>query len=174
LPDPNASLQTKTPPKPEVVKPETVKPAAPPEQGAASAGAQGATDKFSLYNLLPGRPPQATSAPAKEPVTGGVKEAAEQTDRVTTFLQVGAYENDAEADTMSAKLALMGFEAKTSTFERDGKTLRRVRIGPLRQQEEVERIRTALRNNHIEASVVRVPVDHSSKPAAAKKTSPKD
>lgn len=167
LPDPNVSLRTRDAP-----KPEPVKPAPTGEQATAPAPNTATEGKFSLYDLLPGRPPQ-TSTPAKEPTGGVVKEApADNAGKTIYFLQVGAYENDAEADTMSAKLALMGFEAKTSKFDRDGKTLRRVRIGPLHQQEDVERIRTALSNNKIEASVIRVPVEEKTKSGTVKKTSP--
>lgn len=154
LPDPNQSLygQTVTP-----VTPASSAPIGAPNTAPATAASSApsptppasAPNKFSIYDLLPGKPATETSAvkddPAKE-----VKGA----DKGRYLLQVGAYENPAEADAMRAKLALGGFEASISKRERDGKTLHRVRIGPINSTEEMNRIRASLMQNGIETSVV--------------------
>ncbi len=146
LPDPNKSLYGKEPAKAAV-------PATPTPAPAAAAD-----QPFSLYNLLPGK--SAPSSAVPDPVKGTVKSdpAKEADDGKTRYLlQVGAYENEAEADAVRAKLALMGFEANISKRERDGKVLHRVRIGPINQLEEMNRIRAALSQNGMQPSVIRLP-----------------
>lgn len=52
-----------------------------------------------------------------------------------TYLQVGAYSNADQANTMRARVsAVVDYPVSVSPVERDGKRLYRVRIGPLAQQ----------------------------------------
>ncbi len=65
----------------------------------------------------------------------------------------------------------MGYEANISKRERDGKTLHRVRIGPIDSLEDMNRIRTALSENKMETTVVRIPLTEPATgkaPAAAR------
>ena len=78
--------------------------------------------------------------------------------KIRYLLQVGAYESEPDADAARAKLALMGYEANISKRERDGKTLHRVRIGPIDTLEDMNRIRTALSQSNMETTVVRIPL----------------
>jgi cell division protein FtsN len=167
LPDPNKSLQGK----------EAAQPA--PADGSASAPGTGVTPpapagtsaegQFSLYNLLPGKPQETTAVPDKSIA----KEEAKAADQSKTryLLQVGAYESEPDADAARAKLALMGYEANISKRERDGKTLHRVRIGPIDTLEDMNRIRTALSQSNMETTVVRIPLTEPTTgkaPAAAR------
>jgi cell division protein FtsN len=156
LPDPNKSLQGK-----EVTK-------AAPADGTAPATTPGATPpaapapasadgQFSLYNLLPGKAQESTAVPDKSLAKEEPKSADDGKNRY--LLQVGAYESEAEADAMRAKLALMGYEASISKRERDGKTLHRVRIGPIDKMDDVNRVRTALSQNKMDATLVRIPLN---------------
>jgi cell division protein FtsN len=164
LPDPNKSLQGKEVPK------ATPTDAAPTGAGVApSAPAANADGQFSLYNLLPGKTQETTAVPDQTIAKEEPKPADDGKNRY--LLQVGAYESEAEADATRAKLALMGYEANISKREREGKTLHRVRIGPIDTQEDMNRIRTALSQGKIETTVIRIPVNESAAgktPAAAR------
>ena len=162
LPDPNQSLYGKpatpaapplTPPVDSSQAPQTATPAANPP---AAPAPNSTPNKFSIYDLLPGKPAAETSAVKEEPAKEAKTNDTKTNDKNRYLLQVGAYENETEADAMRAKLALSGFEASISKRERDGKTLHRVRIGPINSTEEMNRIRASLKQNGIETSVVPV------------------
>lgn len=72
------------------------------------------------------------------------------------YLQAGAFRETADAETMKAKLALMGFEATVSERQAETGTLHRVRVGPFGQLETMNRVRTKLSDNGIDVAVVRI------------------
>ncbi|HTN65392.1 MAG TPA: SPOR domain-containing protein [Burkholderiaceae bacterium] len=71
------------------------------------------------------------------------------------YLQAGAFRSQADADSTRAKLALLGFEAQVTERESDQGTLYRVRLGPFTQLETVNRMRSKLSDNGVDAAVVR-------------------
>ena len=74
----------------------------------------------------------------------------------TSITKAGAFQNEAEADNMKAKVAFAGFEASVKPVNVAGKgALFRVRLGPFKSQEEVNRIKGVLSQNGISASVVK-------------------
>jgi cell division protein FtsN len=136
VPDPNRAQRGRQPdaaaPPPAAVLPA---PGAPP--GAADTPAAAA--------------PQASVAPPADP--GAAPPAAP--DRPSYLLQAGAFKGQEDADSMRAKLALIGFEARIVSAEVNGTTFYRVRVGPYAQLEDMNRARSRLAENGIEASVVR-------------------
>jgi cell division protein FtsN len=76
-------------------------------------------------------------------------------DRSSYLLQAGAFKGQEDAESMKVKLALIGFEARIVTAEVNGTTFYRVRVGPYGQIEDMNRARSRLAENGIEASVVR-------------------
>lgn len=72
------------------------------------------------------------------------------------YLQAGAFRETADAESMKAKLALLGFEASVSERQADTGTLHRVRIGPFGQLETMNRVRGKLSDNGIDVAVVRI------------------
>jgi cell division protein FtsN len=171
LPDPNQSLYGKpaaSVPAP-AVAPETAPNTAPNTTSSTAPSTEStptAPNKFSIYDLLPGKPAAESSAVKEEPA-----KEVKPNDKNRYLLQVGAYENETEADAMRAKLALSGFEASISKRERDGKTLHRVRIGPINSTEEMNRIRASLTQNGIETSVVPI-TSPGANPATGNKVKP--
>lgn len=71
-------------------------------------------------------------------------------------LQVGSYKNVADADRVRAKLALVGVESRIQTVTLDSETWQRVRIGPISNLDELNRIRTRLRQAEVDTLVMRV------------------
>ncbi|MBB3213975.1 cell division protein FtsN [Herbaspirillum sp. Sphag1AN] len=78
-------------------------------------------------------------------------------DKWSYFLQTGAFREQADAESARAKLALLGFEAQVSERPSDNGNLYRVRIGPIGQTETVNRMRSKLSDNGVDAAVIRIP-----------------
>ena len=62
------------------------------------------------------------------------------------LLQVGAFPNPADAETLKAKLALQGFVAQVQSANIEGQTYNRVRLGPFRSATELESVKLRLAN----------------------------
>lgn len=74
----------------------------------------------------------------------------------TYVLQAGSYRNFPDADAVRARLALQGVESKVQKVTVDADTWHRVRIGPITNLDELNRIRTRLRQADVDALVIRV------------------
>lgn len=111
--------------------------------------------RFDFYKILPGGD---ASAPAPVP-TPAPAQQADTSERV--YLQLGAFQDPAEADNLKARLAFMGFEASVQRVDTDKGVLQRVRIGPYASSQDADGVRAKLAQEGIESSVVR------SKPRAA-------
>lgn len=104
-------------------------------------------NKFDFYTILPETESTVTEQE--------VKESAIKKDNY--FLQVGAFQNEADADNMKAKLALQGFEAvvQTATIPEKG-VWHRVRVGPLSDIEQINKVRSDLTTNGFNADLIKV------------------
>jgi cell division protein FtsN len=71
-------------------------------------------------------------------------------------LQVGSYKNFADADRVRAKLALQGVDAKVQKVSIDSDTWHRIRIGPISNLDELNRLRAILHKADVDALVIRV------------------
>lgn len=135
--------------------------AKPPEKAAVEPGKaivrpdekttqQVEKPRFEFYKILPG---------AEEPVTEQqIKQAAKAGAPAENYLlQVGTFQNPADADNLKARLALIGVEASVEPVDQPEKgTQYRVRVGPYSKVEEINRVRQNLAQNGIEASLVRI------------------
>jgi cell division protein FtsN len=72
------------------------------------------------------------------------------------FLQVAAFKSPDEAEQMRVRLAFMGFEAHILETKKDDIIFFRVRLGPYRNFEELNRAKSSLSQNGLEATVVRL------------------
>lgn len=73
------------------------------------------------------------------------------------FLQAGAFRTQADADAQKAKLAMMGWEARVSEREQNGRPVFRVRVGPFAKREAAEQFKDKLAVSGVESALVRVP-----------------
>ncbi|WP_353235895.1 SPOR domain-containing protein [Diaphorobacter ruginosibacter] len=165
--DPNSSLSGRNPAKPGSSAPRdattappavtgTVTPAPAPEQtaSAARAGASAATAAVQqkpvssdpLGDLARARA-AAAPAPAPAPTTN---------DPFDYFVQAGAFRSQADADAQRAKLAMLGWEARVSEREQNGRTVFRVRIGPFGKRDDADSLKGKLEGAGIETALVRV------------------
>lgn len=98
-----------------------------------------------------------TTAPVAEPTASNPNAMPAPGDEGSRFLlQVGAFKQPEDAESMRARLVMLGFDAKISQRETDTGTLHRVRIGPLTTQEMANRAKSKLAENNIESSVIKI------------------
>jgi len=74
----------------------------------------------------------------------------------TYVLQIAAYKTEADADRQRAKLAMIGVEASIQMVTVNDQTYYRVRVGPFKSLDELNRIRERLRGAEIEATQTRI------------------
>jgi cell division protein FtsN len=103
-------------------------------------------------------PAAPTTAPANAPaavsqdVTAAPATAVPQPATGSGYLlQVGAFPNAADAETLKAKLALQGFVANVQSVNIGGQTYNRVRLGPFRSATELESTKQRLAGAGINA-----------------------
>jgi len=144
--------------------------AASRDQAKADAGAAPGGD--SQNSQAAGVPPvvAAIPTPAPAPKVSDTVEPKNQVSSTSTtapktdgddkwiyYLQVGAFRDQADAENARAKLALLGMEARVSEKQSDNGSLYRVRLGPFAQLDVMNRVRTKLAENSVDAALVRVP-----------------
>jgi cell division protein FtsN len=79
-----------------------------------------------------------------------------ETRRGTYVLQAGSYKNFADADRVRAQLALQGIESKVQKVSVDNDTWHRIRVGPISNLDELNRMRQILRKADVDVLVIRV------------------
>ncbi|NWG31857.1 MAG: SPOR domain-containing protein [Rhodocyclaceae bacterium] len=140
-----------------VTRPETVNGGKEPVALPGKPGDKPASGerKFDFYDILEGKkPPTPEAAPAAAPPVRS--EAAPAAAGGNLYLQVGAFQKKSDADNLRARLAMLGFEAGVLEVETPGKgTLHRVRLGPFASMEELNRTRSQLSEQGVQATVVR-------------------
>ena len=72
------------------------------------------------------------------------------------FVQAGAFRTQADADAQRAKLAMMGWEARVSEREQNGRAVFRVRVGPFTKRDDAEQLKEKLDGAGLESALVRV------------------
>jgi cell division protein FtsN len=137
-----------------VPKFEAAKPDAPKSPEAAVAAPSGKPGepktRFDFYKILPGE----EAVTGKELSQGA---ASGSSSRVVYYLQAGAFPKASDADNLKARLALAGLEAQIQTATLPDNTVwHRVRLGPYSNAPDLEKVRERLKQNKIEAAVIKV------------------
>lgn len=147
-------------PKPEKEKAPAAGAAATPAAPVPLPGKPGdkPPGRFEFYGILEGKnpaPPGGAPAPAPAPAAEAAPPAPAAPVEVF-YLQVGAFQKAADADNLKAKLALTGLEASVQEVAIPDKgTMHRVRVGPFRTPEEMNRARTSLAQSGVQGTVVK-------------------
>ncbi len=139
--DPNGPLAGK---RPGAAASGVVGVASAPAQPAPPAGPQ-----LSSPGIAPG-----TQAPATAAAPAAAKASAAEP--YVFVVQAGAYTRTEDAEQQRAKLALIGQIARITERESVGRTVYRVRLGPFETREEAEATQARLKEQQIEAQIVRV------------------
>ena len=153
--DPNSPLYGRNParpPVPVVAAPASVPAAAAPApevRAAASAPKPTASKPEAKAETKPGADPLGDLAVAKAAATGNL-------DPFDYFVQAGAFRTQPDADAQRAKLAMLGWEARVSEREQNGRAVFRVRVGPFTKRDDAERIKEKLDGAGVDSALVRV------------------
>jgi len=125
-------------------------------QGSAAPAPSGAEKpKFDFYRILPGSEEQVSEKEIRERLRakGGQQDASKD----VYFIQAGSFQNPADADNQKARLAILGFESSVEPANLPDKgTWYRVRMGPYAKLDEINKVRQALAQNGIDASLIKV------------------
>ncbi|MCO4094405.1 MAG: sporulation protein [Acidovorax sp.] len=156
--DPNSPLYGKNPARPPApAVADTAAASAPvtaasaPETRAAASAAKPAASKpeTAKAETKPGADPLGDLAVAKAAAAGNL-------DPFDYFVQAGAFRTQADADAQRAKLAMLGWEARVSEREQNGRQVFRVRVGPFTKRADAEHIKEKLDGAGVESALVRV------------------
>src|SRR3982750_1055814 len=124
--------------------------------GSSAPPTQGEKPKFDFYKILPGEE-EAVSEKELQARARASARGQQESAKDVYFIQAGAFQNPAEADNQKARLAILGFESSVEPANLPDKgTWYRVRMGPYTKVEEINRVRAALSQNGIEASLVKI------------------
>ncbi len=133
------------------------KPAAPVQAPTSPAPATTAPAPAPAPAPVPATAPSPAPAASKATKAEAKQEAkAPAADPSIYFVQAGAYLKNDDAESQRAKLALLGHAARIYEFEQSGRTVYRVRIGPVDAREEAESLQKKLESSGVEANLVRV------------------
>ncbi len=160
--DPNSPLRGKAAAKPpapvaSVAGGDSSTPAA--AQPVAAADAKGAA--ASAPKAAASKPEKVeTGKPSSADPLGDLAKAkaaeAGSADPYDYFVQAGAFRTQADADAQRAKLAMMGWEARVSEREQNGRPVFRVRVGPFAKRDDAAALKEKLDGTGVESALVRV------------------
>jgi cell division protein FtsN len=149
----HASLDAPRPEPRRLARPDSVAPDPAAADPAASGPAGQSSERYDFYKMLPHFE---VVVPEKErDVKRDVPTATIQRPGVYV-LQAGSYRDESEADRVAKQLALQGVEAKVQRVAVDADVWYRVRIGPISQLADLNRLRKKLYDADIDAIVIRV------------------
>ena len=142
-------------PEPDTPRPE------PQQQRAASnadadAGAASSerSERYDFYEMLPNFE---VVVPEKDRDVKRDVAGTARIDRPGVYvLQAGSYRNQADAERVSAQLKLQGIDAKVQRVAVDNDVWHRVRIGPINDLAELNKVRKQLRAADVDGLVIRV------------------
>ena len=128
--------------------------AAPADAGSGGVGSGRTAEKYDFYQMLPNFE---VVVPEKDKDVKRDLPAAAKIERPGVYvLQAGSYRNEADADRVRAQLALQGVDARVQRVAVDSDVWHRVRIGPISNLDELNKVRRQLRAAEVDALVIRV------------------
>ena len=128
---------------------------APAIAGSAATGTP-EKPKFDFYKILPGTEETVSEKDLKARAAAAAK-GQQDASKDVYFIQAGSFQNPADADNQKARLAILGFESSVEPATLPDKgTWYRVRMGPYKKIEEINKVRQMLAQNNIDASLFKV------------------
>ena len=124
-------------------------PADPEAAGTAAAG-----EKYDFYEMLPNFE---VVVPEKDKDVKRDLPAAAKVERPGVYvLQAGSYRNESDADRVRQQLSMQGIDAKVQRVSVDADVWHRVRIGPITNLDQLNKVRKQLQAADVDALVIRV------------------
>ncbi|MFN3375801.1 MAG: SPOR domain-containing protein [Burkholderiaceae bacterium] len=146
--DPNAPLYGKNPARP-------VTPAVPASATDAAASAAPASAPKPAASKAETKLDGKSADPLGD-LANAKAAAAGTVEPFEYFVQAGAFRTQADADAQRAKLAMMGWEARVSELEQNGRPVFRVRVGPFAKRDDAEQLKEKLADAGVDSNLVRV------------------
>ena len=138
-------------PLPETPRPEPQRAAKPAAMDASDGGEAG--ERYDFYEMLPNFE---VVVPEKDREVKRDLPAAKIERPGVYVLQAGSYRNEADAQRVRAQLSLQGIDAKVQRVAVDNDVWHRVRIGPISDLGELNRVRKQLQAAEVDDLVIRV------------------
>jgi len=134
---------------------EVPRPEPRPDKGASAGDAEDVAKNYDFYDMLPNFE---VVVPEKEREVARERDTAPATiERPGVYvLQAGSYRQQTDADRIRAQLKLQGIDANVQRVAVDADVWHRVRIGPITDLAELNRLRARLRAADLDALVIRV------------------
>jgi cell division protein FtsN len=119
-----------------------------------AAGSAAASEKYDFYEMLPNFE---VVVPEKDKDVKRDLPAAAKVERPGVYvLQAGSYRNEADADRVRQQLSMQGIDAKVQRVSVDTDVWHRVRIGPITNLDQLNKVRKQLQAADVDALVIRV------------------
>lgn len=114
------------------------------------------TPRFDFYTILPS---QEVVVPDREPPAKNKEKLDDKkikpVPKGVYYLQAGSFRKIDEANSMRARVILLGTEASIQSVTMDRDTWHRVRVGPYKDPARLREVRQRLRDNKIETLLIR-------------------
>lgn len=124
-------------------------PTDPEATGTANAG-----EKYEFYEMLP---KFEVVVPEKEKDVKRDPSGTAKVERPGVYvLQAGSYRNEGDADRVRQQLSMQGIDAKVQRVSVDTDVWHRVRIGPITNLDQLNKVRKQLQAADVDALVIRV------------------
>lgn len=112
------------------------------------------SEKYDFYEMLPNFE---VVVPEKDKDVRRDLPAGARIERPGVYvLQAGSYRNESDAERVRAQLALQGVQARVQRVAVDADVWHRVRIGPISNLDELNKVRRQLQAADVDALVIRV------------------
>jgi cell division protein FtsN len=142
------------PSEPDSPRPEPQQRAASTAEADTGAASSERSERYDFYEMLPNFE---VVVPEKDREVKRDIPGAARIDRPGVYvLQAGSYRNQADAERVSAQLKLQGIDAKVQRVAVDNDVWHRVRIGPISDLAELNKVRKQLRAADVDGLVIRV------------------
>jgi len=141
------------PVEPDSPRPEPQQRAALPADAEAAGVSGESGDRYDFYEMLPNFE---VVVPEKDREVKRDMPAAKIERPGVYVLQAGSYRNQPDAERVSAQLRLQGIDAKVQRVAVDNDVWHRVRIGPISDLAELNKVRKQLQAADIDGLVIRV------------------
>jgi cell division protein FtsN len=142
------------PTEPDSPRPEPQQRAASPTDSDSVAASSEGGERYDFYEMLPNFE---VVVPEKDRDVKRDIPGAARIERPGVYvLQAGSYRNQADAERVSAQLKLQGIDAKVQRVSVDNDVWHRVRVGPISDLAELNKVRKQLQAADVDGLVIRV------------------
>lgn len=127
---------------------------APPDAEGAGVAPAKASEKYDFYEMLPNFE---VVVPEKDKDVKRDLPSAAKIERPGVYVvQAGSYRNEADAKRVRAQLAMQGVQAVVQRVAIDADVWHRVRVGPISNLDELNKVRKQLQQAELDALVIQV------------------